>query len=369
MKITCAKTEFIQAVQTVAKAVATKTQTPILSGIYIKATGNSLEFQATNYEIGLVCSIEAEIKEEGTIVLPGRYLQEASRKLPGDTTSLNVENDAGVALLESNSIKFTLRGMPANEFPTIKKFAGDASFKMHNTTLAKLIRKTSYACSNDEARPIFTGCYFNANENDVTMAATNTHRLAVKKDSIDTSAGQLEAVIPAKVLNEIAHLIDSQSPADVLVTYSKNLISFEYENIYMSSRLIEGQYPDFTKVIPSSFATNVKMNKEVLSAAVDRVALISRLDEYNVMHFDFTANSVRITSNNPDVGNAEEIIEASIDGPDISISFNASYIMDVLKIIDSENISFSLNGPLKPVAVKEENDGTFLYIITPVRTS
>ena len=369
MRIKCNKTDLLQAVQIVAKAVSNKQQTPILSGIYLNANENKLELQATNYEISFICQIEAEIEEPGSLVLSGKYLQEVSRKFPGETVNILTENNNNIAILKSNMTKFTLRSMPVEDFPKIKKFPGESNLTIRDITLAKLIKKTSYSCSSDETRPIFTGCYFRANESDITMAATNTHRLAVKKDSIEGSAEKIEVIIPAKVLNEIIHFVDTEAPSDINITCSKKLISFEYGNIYMASRLIEGQYPDYTKVIPNSFATHAKISTAELAAAVDRVALISRSDEYNIMRFEFSNNSIHISSNNPDIGNAEETISANIDGPDINIAFNAAYIIDVLKNTDGDNITFALNKPLNPVAIKEENDGTFIYILTPVRTS
>lgn len=369
MKITCQKNELANALQIVSKAVANKPQTPILSGIYLKAANGILELQATNYEIGLVARIEAEVTEEGEIALAGRYFQEVVRKLPGDTVKLSFNRDANIVLIESNQAKFTLLSMNAAEFPTIKRFEGNLSFAIKDNILRGLIKKTVFACSNDESRPVFTGCSLEVTENKVTMAATNTHRLAVKAETFDQSIGNIKIIIPARILQELFHNMVSDIPTDVQVTCSYNQISFSFDNLYMTSRLIEGQFPNYRGVIPPKFATHVLVNTAEFSSAVDRVSLISRSGEYNIIKLGFDGKQIHITSNNPEIGNAEEYVPAEIDGPALTIAFNAQYIIDVLKNIDGPSCRISLNQPLSPASVQEAEDEAFVYIVTPVRTA
>ena len=161
----------------------------------------------------------------------------------------------------------------------------------------------------------------------------------------------------------------SEIPTDVTVTCNYSQISFAFENLYMSSRLIEGAFPDYNRVIPPDFTTTILVNTAYFSAAVDRISLISRSGEYNIIKLDFANSNVKISSNNPAIGNAEEYLPATIEGPDITIAFNAQYISDVLKNIDSPNCRIKLNSALSPAAIREESDTDFIYVVTPVRTN
>lgn len=369
MKITCNKNELTNALQIVARAVASKPQTPILSGIYLRAEGTTLELQATNYEIGLVARIEAEIEEAGELTVGGRYFQEVVRKLPGENVKLACAADEKIVHIESAMAKFTLLSMNAAEFPTIQPLKGNLDFAIKDNILRDLIKKTVFACSNDEARPVFTGCSLEVTENKVTMAATNTHRLSVKSETFDQSIGNIKVIIPSRILQELLHNMSSDIPTDVKISCSYNQISFSFDNLYMTSRLIEGQFPNYRGVIPPEFATHVKTDTASFAAAV-RPHLPYR--ESRCLQHDqarVAGDQIHITSNNPEIGNAEEYIPAEIDGPDIAIAFNAQYIIDVLKNIDSKTCRIGLNQPLSPASIQEEDDDSFVYIVTPVRTN
>ena len=369
MKFSCTKKDFADALQVVSKATSSKPQMPILSGIYLKTENNNLEIQATNYELGFVVKIHADIESPGQIVLSGRYLQEVVRKLPQEHVVFSFHQEENIAHIQSGQANFTLLSMNASEFPTISHFEGNLTFTMEDKILCDLIKKTVFSCATDETRPIFTGCYMEVNDKTVTMAATNTHRLSVKKTDFQDSIGNIKIIIPSKSLSELLHILNPDTPTDVHITCSHNRISFSFDNIYMTSRLIEGAFPDYTRVIPKESSTQVTTNTAAFSEAMDRVSLISRSNEYNVIRLEFTQGQIHISSNNPDIGNAEEIVEATVEGPDVNIAFNAKYVTDVLKSIDGENCLFYLNQSLNPMTIRDENDNTFLYVVTPVRTA
>ena len=369
MKFSCAKKAFNEALQIASKASSSKQQMPILSGIYLKAEENTLELQATDYELGFIIRVPAEVEETGQIVLSGRYLQEVVRKLPGNSVLFTFNREENIAHLQSEQANFTLLSMNASEFPTIAKVENVLSFTIPDIILQDLVKKTVFACASDETRPVFTGCYMEVDENIVTMAATNTHRLSVKKVNLEESTGSIKIIIPSKSLNELLHIMNPEQPADVQVTCSHNKISFALNNIYMTSRLIEGAFPDYNRVIPKDFTTEVKLPVDPFSEAVDRVALISRSNEYNIIRLAFTQGQVHISSNNPDIGNAEETVPASVEGPDVNIAFNVKYITDVLKSINGKECLFSLKQNLDPIMIREEKDDNFLYVVTPVRTA
>ena len=368
MKIICFKEHLLQAIQTVQKAINSKAPSPILSGIYLSAHNNGLELQATNHEISIKCTIDAEIIETGAIVLSAKYLQEIIRRLPGGQVQIaNSEEDHTIQII-SNQAQFNLLSLPAEEFPTIKALSEENQIVIRDNILRDLIKKTVFSCSTDEARPMFTGALFEADHQGIRMAATNTHRMALKKENylVDTS---VRIIVPAKILSELGRLLVSEVPIDIKIFWYRNQIAFEFENVYMIARLIDGQFPDYNKVIPPNFATFVTVNTDDFLQAVSLISLLARESEYNVIKFSFYEDKIILTSNNPDVGKATEIVPARIEGNGLDIAFNATYITDIMKNIDSQEITIAMNTPLSPACIKQLNDDQYIYIVTPVRTN
>lgn len=371
MNITCVKNELLAALRFVSKAIAAKPQTPLLSAIYLKAEGDTIELQGNNNELGFTYKIKADIDTPGHIALTGRYLQEIVTKLPGDEVHLTYDSASKMVRICSGSADFHLLSMDANAYPTVKEFEGNLRFTIKDNVLRDLIRKTIFACSNDQNRPLFTGCSVQVNHTQLRLAATNSHRLSVNTHILSEDAGTISMIVPARVLLELKQALTSEIPIDVCVTCTYNSISFSFENIFMTSRLLEGKFPDFSHVIPSDFATRVHLDTELFRSAIDRVSLIARSNEYNIIKLGFDAgeNSVLITSSNQEVGGAEEKVPCRIEGPSITISFNALYIGDALKNFDSENMVFCLNQPLTAARLIEEGREEFIYVVTPMRTS
>lgn len=375
MKITCAKDRLNHAVQTVQKAVAAKATLPILSGIYLSAQNNKLELQATDYEIGICCTIDAEVDIPGKIVLSGRYFQELVKRLPGETVEIASSSEDRTIKITAGTSQFNLLSLPADEFPVLKslfdKQNGLSALTIKDNVLRDLIKRTVFACATEESRPIFTGALLELTENDVRMVATNTHRLALKKSITEntTNNSNLKIIVPSKVLNELARLLTSELPVDVNICWEKTKVAFRFEDVYLESRLIEGQYPDYNRVIPPEFGTTATINTALFMDAVERVSLMAKDGEYNVIKFQFNPNEVVITSNNPDIGKAYETIPVSTEGTDIAIAFNAKYVTDILKNIGASELLFSLNTPLSPASIRPSTDENYTYIITPVRTS
>lgn len=371
MKINCLKSELVQALHIVSRAVANKPQTPILSGIFLKADQDELELQATDYSLAVICRIKALVEEPGTIIISGRYLQEVSRNLPSDEVIIETNSASNQVTIRSGTAHFQLLVMNNErneEFPMIHRLEGKINFTIADGILRQLIRKTVFSCAGDDARPVFTGCMMEIGANEIKMVATNTHRLSYIETPMEGAAGEnRQVIIPARILEELKQILNSDLPQTITVTGTYSEISFAYDNVYLKSRLIEGQFPDYRRVIPSDFNTRVTLSTADFLAAVNRVSLIARASDYNVIKLDFGGGQVRMTSNNPKIGQAEEIIPALIDGPDITIAFNAVYIADVLKNIDTKEFYFSLSEPLKAAAIRETDNEAFLYIVTPVK--
>ena len=379
MNITLAKSDLISALQIVSKGLSTKPQTPILSGIYMTAKEGQLELQSTNYELGFIVTIPAEIHTVGTAVLPGKYLTEFARKLPAEEVSIDTGSSDGLAVIRSGSARFTLRTMEVSDFPVLQRMEGTLQFTIKDRTLARLVKKSTFACLREEQRdrrPIFTGCQLEVEGKEVTFAATNVHRLAVKSELLEEDAGQIRIIIPAKFLEEVTRTITGDVPTDIHVTCSYNQISMSADGIYMTSRLIDGAFPDYRRVIPQeeNIRTRVILDAETFASAVERASLIARTDQYNIVKLAFEEGLMRISSNSPEIGEAEETIAAEVKGDDVTIAFNASYLMDAVKSLDSDTFILSLQGAnaqgmnLSPITIREEADPNYIYVVTPVRT-
>ena len=379
MNISLAKNDLISALQIVSKGLSTKPQTPILSGIYMTAKEGQLELQTTNYELGFILTIPAEIHITGTAVLPGKYLTEFARKLPAEEVSIDTDSADGLAVIQSGTARFTLRTMEISDFPILHRMDGTLHFTIKDRTLARLVKKSAFACLREEQRdrrPIFTGCQLEVEGKEITFAATNVHRLAVKSEQLEEDAGQIRVIIPAKFLEEVTRTISSEVPADIHVTCSYNQVSMSSGSIYMTARLIEGTFPDYRRVIPreENIRTKVTLDAASFASAVDRASLIARTDQYNIVKLSFAQGLMRISSNSPEIGEAEETIPAEVTGDDVTIAFNASYLMDSLKSLDSDTCILSLQGSneqgvnLSPMTIREEADPNYIYVVTPVRT-
>lgn len=379
MNITLGRSDLISALQIVSKGLSTKPQTPILSGIYMNAREGQLELQSTNYELGFIVTIPAEIHAAGTAVLPGKYLTEFTRKLPAEEISIDTGSTDGLAVIKSGAARFTLRTMEVSDFPVLQRMEGTLHFTIKDRTLARLVKKSAFACLREEQRdrrPIFTGCQLEVEGQEVTFAATNVHRLAVKSETIEEDAGSIRVIIPARFLEEVTRTITGEVPTDVHVTCSYNQVSMSSGNIYMTSRLIEGAFPDYRRVIPreENIRTRVTLDAATFVSAVERASLIARTDQYNIVKLAFEQGMMRISSNSPEIGEAEETIPAEVDGDAVTIAFNASYLMDAVKSLDSDTFVLSLQGVneqgmnLSPITIREEADPNYIYVVTPVRT-
>ncbi|ERJ92184.1 DNA polymerase III, beta subunit [Selenomonas sp. oral taxon 892 str. F0426] len=379
MNITLGRSDLISALQIVSKGLSTKPQTPILSGVYMTAKEGLLELQSTNYELGFIVTIPAEIHTVGTAVLPGKYLTEFTRKLPAEEISIDTESSDGLAVIKSGTARFTLRTMEVSDFPVLQRMDGTLHFTIKDRTLARLVKKSTFACLREEQRdrrPIFTGCQLEVEGQEVTFAATNVHRLAVKSETLDADAGQIRVIIPARFLEEVTRTITGEVPSDINVTCSYNQVSMSSGSIYMTSRLIEGAFPDYRRVIPrdENIKTRVTLDAHVFASAVERASLIARTDQYNIVKLAFEKGLMRISSNSPEIGETEETIPAEVTGDDVTIAFNASYLMDAMKSLDSDTCILSLQGAneqgmnLSPMTIHEEADPKYIYVVTPVRT-
>ena len=366
MKIFCNIQNLNKALQTVQKAIATKPSTPILAGVHFKTLENKVIIQANDLNMAISSTIEADVVEPGEIVVSGRMITELARKLPGETVFISNNKANNTISIESGKSKNSLLAMNEEDYPEFPNFDAEKSIDIPDDKLKELIKKTIFACSNDEARPLFTGILVDVKDGKVTFVGTNTHRLAIKSLPLDTEEN-LSMIIPSKVLAEIARNLNGETPALVNLATINNRIRITIDNSVIVARLIEGKFPDYRRVIPPKFAITTKLSASELAGAVERVSLFSTENDYSIVKISVSQAELNINSSSPEVGTGNEIIPCITEGADVNVAFNSRYLLDILKSIDSDNVTFSMNTSISPVCVNSSEEEDYTYIVTPVR--
>ena len=369
MHITFPKANLQKAINVLQKVSQNKTSSNLPGAIYMTTKNGQVELQGNDFELGIRLTIDGDIKEPGTLVVGSRYFQELIRKLPGDTIELYKPEDGNSLTITSGSSEFTLITLHPDDFSLVEQIHDQDHVNIDSFAMKELIDLTNYAAATDEDRPVFTGALLEIKENEVTMVATDTHRMAVKKITIDEPATTpMRAIIPTKTLAEVSRLLPTDNPAMINIIWNRTQIVFNFESIYIISRLIEGTYPEYEKVIPSQFDSSAVIDRREFAGAVDRVSLLAKDISYNVIRYDWAESNVTLSTQNTEIGMAKEDIAVEFKGTPFTISFNGRYISDILRHSTGDNIHLFLkqNGP---VVIRQDNNPNYTYVVTPVRTN
>ncbi|MEW9111133.1 DNA polymerase III subunit beta [Cytobacillus gottheilii] len=377
MKFIIQRDRLVQSVQDVMKAVPSRTTIPILTGIKLVANEEGVALTGSDSDISIESFIPAqendqevvEIIQPGAIVLQAKFFSEIVKKLPTDLVEIRVENHLQTVIRSGNS-EFNLNGLDAEEYPHLPQIEEENIFKIPTDLLKAMIRQTVFAVSTSETRPILTGVNWKVEDGELICIATDSHRLALRKARIETIADDsYNVVIPGKSLNELSKILDDQNePVEIVIT--ENQVLFKAENLLFFSRLLEGNYPDTSRLIPTDSKTEVVVQTKEFLQAIDRASLLAREGRNNVVKFSIIENNVvEISSNTPEIGNVvEEVQSSSIEGEDLKISFSAKFMMDALKTLEGTDINISFTGAMRPFIIKPLNDDSILQLILPVRT-
>ncbi len=369
MHITFPKANLQKAINVLQKVSQNKTSSNLPGAIYMTTKNGQVELQGNDFELGIRLTIDGDIKEPGTLVVGSRYFQELIRKLPGDTIELYKPEDRNSLTITSGSSEFNLVTLHPDDFSLVEQIHDQDHVNIDSFAMKELIDLTNYAAATDEDRPVFTGALLEIKENEVTMVATDTHRMAVKKITIDEPATTpMRAIIPTKTLAEVSRLLPTDNPAMINIIWNRTQIVFNFESIYIISRLIEGTYPEYEKVIPSQFDSSAVIDRREFAGAVDRVSLLAKDISYNVIRYDWAESNVTLSTQNTEIGMAKEDVAVEFKGTPFTISFNGRYISDILRHSTGDNIHLFLkqNGP---VVIRQDNNPNYTYVVTPVRTN
>jgi DNA polymerase-3 subunit beta len=367
MKIFCSKDALLSGVNAVQRAVSSKNTLPILQGILIKAEQQTLQFAVTDLEMGIRCEVPAHVIEEGAMVVPAKLFTEVVRKLP-DTKIILEERDKSITICYYQS-EIILNGYDPEEFPLLPDLLDPLSFTLTITLFKNMIRQTIFSCAIEENRPVFTGTLLQIEDSSIRVVATDTHRLAYSIAEIQNPEKlNFSGIIPAKTLSEIYRLLRDEDEV-LIINFSNNQIVFQSGSIYLVSRLIEGQFPNYKQVIPQTCETKVNLSVRSFLEAVERASLLSRdKGGANIIKINVKENELRIDQTS-EFGQISEQIDIVMEGKNVMIAFNTKFLIDALKVIDSEQIIFELSGPFSPGVMRPLDNPNYLYLVLPVRTS
>ncbi len=369
MNLTIAKDQLISGLQAVQNIVGSRTTLPILSNVLLKAEGNRLELTATDLDVSVSCSVEAQVKKPGSTTIPVKKFFGIARELGSQDLELSTD-EKHVTSLSAGASFYKIRGLAAEEFPPIPKIKDDRMVSLPQEKIRSMMKKTSFATSSDESRYVLNGIFVSMKDNKLTMVATDGRRLALVDEEVDIPEAALgDYIIPSKAINELNRLLTDAGNVELRLgdnQASMNLLPEKGPKVCITTKLIEGNYPNYRQVIPSEVKERVALGREELLHALKRAEIMTS-DKANSVKMSFTTNNLSITANSPDVGEARESIAINYKGPDITVAFNPGYMIEPLNALTDDEIYFELIDELSPGVMKI--NGPFLYVVMPMRLS
>lgn len=378
MKFTINRAAFLKELNNVSRAISSKTTIPILTGLKLVADDNGLTLTGSDADISIEALIHADdpdnqlaIESTGAIVLPARFFGDIVKRLPEDNMTLDV-TEGFQTEITSGSASFTINGLDANNYPRLPEIDATDAITLSGDVFRELINQTVIAVSNQESRPILTGVHFTLVDDQLLAVATDSHRLSQRKITLPTSASATyDVIIPGKSLTELSRMISDDNP-DVEMRLSDNQVLFTIDDRLFYSRLLEGNYPDTSRLIPKEATTSAEFDAKSLLASVERASLLSHESRNNVVKLTLNSEDEKATifGNSPDVGNVEEeLTPKELTGDELEISFNPDYMKDALRSFGQTEIRIAFTSPLRPFTlVPTEDSENFIQLITPVRT-
>jgi DNA polymerase III subunit beta len=363
MKFVCSKSELLEGISAVQKAVTGKTTLPILEGILITAKNGELLLTATDLDLGIETKILSEVLQNGSVVLNSRLFGEIIRKLPDMDIEIQIDNTYNATILCDKS-KFSLVGQSPDEYPELPVINENIMYNLPQDLLKNMIRQVTFAAAQDETRPILTGVLFEVRDRVLSMVALDAYRLALRRSNID-SLSEINAVIPGKTLNEVGKLL-LFSDEDVSITFTTNHILFSIGKTRVISRLLDGEFIKYRQIIPEEYKLRIKVNTRNLLDSIERASLLGKEGKTNLIKMDIKDENIVITSNSQ-LGNVYEEIPIVLEGTGLQIAFNSKYFIDVLKIIDVEEVYLEFSSSVSPCLLKIDENSDYTYLILPVR--
>lgn len=368
MKFICEKDKLLKAINSVTKAVASKTTMPILEGILIQTNDDEIKLTTYDLEIGIEYILKCNIKEQGATVVNAIMFSEIIRKLPD--TEINITlNDKNLLVIECEGSLYKLATMNPSEFPELPQINIENSIEIEQNSLKDMIRKTIFAVSAEENRPIFTGCLFEISNNKLNLVAVDGFRLAWKNKFLQNKINDFTAVIPGRTLNEINKII-LDSFDTIKIGVAKNQALFEMENCKIVTRLLDGEFLNYSSVIPENWETRIRVNRNNIQNSFERISLISsssiEKEKKYPVKVSIDIGKVTISCTNQ-TGDAKEEMYVSTEGKNLEVGFNPKYFLDALRAIDDEEVFIDFGSNVSPCIIRPVEEGDYIYMILPIR--
>lgn len=376
MRVVCNTELFSRKLALASRGVSTRSAVQVLVGILLEADGETVKLSSTDMEISIQTTAQAQVEEGGRVVIPARIFNDVVRSLPAGELSIEFNQAAGRVKLTSGENEYTMRVYAAEDFPQLPQFDEESSFTMPGETLVETVEKVSRSYSRDETRPVLTGILVSFEETRVRMVTTDSYRLSIKESELaSTFDGTREAIVPARALQEVGRIFSGSEEEKIEVVLSENQALFRIGDVLLGTRLIDGNFPEYKRLLPESFEREISVNRDELMETLHRVNLFAQRQTPPVpVSLEFSDGAVEVIVRNGEVGEAHEKLAATSEG-DFSISFNPGYLLDGVSAVDTENVRFKLNESLKPGLIvpgsEEDEEGgeesDFLYLIMPMR--
>ena len=369
MNLTIAKDQILIGLQAVQNVVGSRTTLPILSNVLVRAEGDHVEFTATDLDVTVSCKVEAKVIKPGATTIPVKKLFGIVRELGGTEIEIEVD-EKNICTIRCGSSFFKIHGLGADEFPPLPKFKDDKKVSLAQETVKGMLKKTSFAVSTDESRYVLNGIFISLKDHKMTMVATDGRRLALVDEEVDISEKSAgEFIVPAKAVTELNRLL--QDKGDLEIKFGENQASFALKDdkgsaVLVITKLIEGNYPNYRQVIPGEAKERVPLNREELVQALRRAEIMTS-EKANSVKLAFGKNTLAITANSPEVGEARETMAVNYKGKEMAIAFNPRYLIDALNALAEDEVFFELIDELSPGVLKI--NGPFLYVVMPMRLS
>ena len=362
LRISVSKDELVSALGVVARAVSTRTSVQILSGILLEAQGEELRLAATDMELSLRATASAQLEGDGAIVLPGKTFADIARLLPGDEVSIEHKPSESVVHITSGSASYTLHTYNPEDFPRLQELDAVQTFSVDRESLLETIHRVARAASRDESRPVLTGILVSFTGGKLVMAATDSYRLAVKETELAGSAPELEAIVPSRALQELARIAGSGDTVEVGV--HENQVVFATEGVWLTTRRIDGQFPNYRQLLPEQFEHELTLPRTELLEVVRRAAVM--IQRATPLQLRFAEGELTVIARTHDVGESQESMPVAFAGDTLEIGFNADFLRDGLESMDGDDVRLKLISPLRPAVIQGEGDD-FTYLVMPIR--
>jgi DNA polymerase-3 subunit beta len=366
LKLSVSRETFLTQLAVAARGASTRSAIQTLAGVLIRLEDGSAEMQATDADLGIRASFEAEIDSEGSVVVPGRLLLDVARSLPDSKLSLEYRPSQQDVEVISGSARFHIRTLPLEDFPKLPQADPARALAVPAQAFIETIGRVARSASRDETRPHLTGVLVTAEGSDLRMVATDSYRLCVKETSLESPlSGSLEANVPARTLQELSRVASAGGAEQIAVTALENQVVFSVGDVVLSSRLVEGRFPNYQQLLPESYEHELRVDRGELLEVVRRISLLAQKNA--PLRLSFEEGALEVSAQTPDVGEARETLPVPFKGEPLEIGFNPEFFRDGLESAETEELVLKLISPLRPGLIESGDEGGFLYLVMPIR--